>query len=65
MDMVYFFEFGDLKDFFLLEDFKYKVVILIKFFKGILKKVKDFELDVLGKILLEDVLVDDEKVFVQ
>ncbi|KAF3562844.1 hypothetical protein DY000_02017837 [Brassica cretica] len=62
MDMVYFSESGDLKDFPSPEDLKYKVVISTKLPKGTLKKEKDSESDVSGKTSSEDVSADDEKV---
>lgn len=64
MDMVYFSESGDLKDFPPPEDLKYKVVISTKLPKGTLKKEKDSESDVSGKTSSEDVSADDEKVLV-
>ncbi|CAN7067298.1 unnamed protein product [Brassica rapa subsp. trilocularis] len=62
MDMVYFSESGDLKDFPSPEDLKYKVVISTKLPKGTLEKEKDSESDVSGKTSSEDVSADDEKV---
>ena len=64
MDMVYFSESGDLKDFPSPEDLKYKVVISTKLPKGSLKKEKYSESDVSGKTSSEDVSADDEKVLV-
>ncbi|CAA7032301.1 unnamed protein product [Microthlaspi erraticum] len=49
MDMVYFSDSGDLKEFPSPEDLKYKVVISTKTPKGTLQKDKDSESDVSGK----------------
>lgn len=63
MDMVYFSESGDLKEFPSPEDLKYKVVISTKIPKEKLKKEKGSESDVSGKASSsEDVSADDEKV---
>ncbi|KAL0887151.1 hypothetical protein Bca101_011134 [Brassica carinata] len=63
MDMVYFSESGDLKEFPSPEDLKYKVVISTKLPKETLKKEKDSEeSEVSGKASSsEDVSADDEK----
>lgn len=67
MDMVYFSESGDLKEFPSPEDLKYKVVISTKTPKGNLQKDKDSESDVSGKSS-SDVSAkqtDDQKVLLQ
>ncbi|CAH2069504.1 unnamed protein product [Thlaspi arvense] len=63
MDMVYFSESGDLREFPSPEDLKYKVVISTKFPKGNLNKEKDSESDVSGKASSDDSAdqVGDEK----